>query len=105
MVSHLKKLMESRAIEMNHPCLFDDTNIRSLFGILDISNHGYINYEQYKRGNLPGKLIISFELSKLMLSLIRVFVSIKALNFINATTFLQYTNSMLIFAEMTSIIS
>ncbi|CAB4008623.1 EF-hand calcium-binding domain-containing 10-like [Paramuricea clavata] len=49
MVSHLKKLMDSRAIEMNHPCLFDDTNIRSLFGILDISNHGYINYEQYKR--------------------------------------------------------
>lgn len=51
MVSYLKKLMDSRAIAMNHPCLFDDTNIRSLFGMLDVSNHDHINYEQYKRGN------------------------------------------------------
>ena len=36
---------------MNYPCLFDDTNIRSLFGMLDVSNNGYINHEQYKRGN------------------------------------------------------
>lgn len=52
MVSQLKKLMDSRTIAVNHPCLFDDTNIRSLFGMLDVSNHGYINYEQYKKGNI-----------------------------------------------------
>ncbi len=51
MASHFKKLMDSRAIAMNYPCLFDDTNIRSLFGMLDVSNNGYINHEQYKRGN------------------------------------------------------
>lgn len=52
MVSYFKKLMDSRAIAMNYPCLFDDTNIKSLFGMLDVSNNGYINYEQYKRGIL-----------------------------------------------------
>jgi hypothetical protein len=50
MISYLKKLMESKAIAMNYPCLFDDTSIRSLFGMLDVSDHGHINQEQYKRG-------------------------------------------------------
>ena len=61
MVSYLKKLMDSKAIAMNYPCLFDDTNIRSLFGMLDVSDCGHINQEQYKRGNCAGILIILYK--------------------------------------------
>lgn len=40
---------------MNYPCIFDDSNVRSLFGMLDVTGKGYITYEQYKQGVLIQK--------------------------------------------------
>ena len=52
MTTFIKELMNSRETQINHPCLFDDSNIKSLFGMLDVANTGYINYEQYKQGTV-----------------------------------------------------
>ncbi|CAB4001349.1 Hypothetical predicted protein [Paramuricea clavata] len=40
--------MESRAFELDYPCLFDSSNIKCLFGILDASCCGHITSEQFK---------------------------------------------------------
>lgn len=69
MCAYIKKLIDSRTTEMNHPCLFDDSNVRSLFGMLDVTNHGYINYEQYKQGMTGNILIKPFLMCTVLLSM------------------------------------
>jgi hypothetical protein len=50
MRDHVRNLMESRSFELNYPCLFDSSNIKSLFGILDPGGSGYITSNQFKSG-------------------------------------------------------
>jgi hypothetical protein len=50
MRDHIRNLMESRAFELDYPCLFDSSNIKCLFGILDASCCGHITSEQFKSG-------------------------------------------------------
>ena len=46
----LEKLKDTRTVQRNYPCIFDDSNVRSLFGMLDVTGKGFITYEQYKQG-------------------------------------------------------
>ena len=50
MKQYLEKLKDARTVERNYPCMFDDSNIKSLFGMLDVTGKGFITYEQYKQG-------------------------------------------------------
>ncbi|EDO49685.1 predicted protein [Nematostella vectensis] len=50
MCHYLEKLRDARTAQRNYPCLFDDSNVRSLFGMLDVTGKGFITYEQYKEG-------------------------------------------------------
>lgn len=50
MIDFLKKLQEAKAVKMDYPCIFDESNVVSLFGIMDPSSKGYISFEQYKTG-------------------------------------------------------
>lgn len=48
LIEILEKLQKSRGTRLDYPCLFDDTNIQSVFGMLDPTNKGYINKQQYQ---------------------------------------------------------
>ncbi|XP_066910082.1 EF-hand calcium-binding domain-containing protein 10-like [Clytia hemisphaerica] len=50
MIDYIKKLRDSKAAKLDYPSLFDETNVRSLFGIMDPAKKGYINHSQYKSG-------------------------------------------------------
>ncbi|KAK3736393.1 hypothetical protein QZH41_017914 [Actinostola sp. cb2023] len=50
MCNYLEKLKTARTVQRGYPCMYDDTNIRSLFGMLDVTGKGFIAYEQYKEG-------------------------------------------------------
>lgn len=52
MKQFLEKLKDARSVQRNYPCIFDDSNVRSLFGMLDVTGKGFISYEQYKKGDL-----------------------------------------------------
>lgn len=52
MKQFLEKLKDARSVQRNYPCIFDDSNVRSLFGMLDVTGKGVISYEQYKKGDL-----------------------------------------------------
>ena len=47
MIEILEKLQKSRASKLDYPCLFDDTNIQSIYGMLDPTQRGYITVQQY----------------------------------------------------------
>nr|XP_022302995.1 EF-hand calcium-binding domain-containing protein 10-like [Crassostrea virginica] len=48
MIDLLEKLQRSRATKHDYPCLFDDTNIQSVYNMLDPTNRGFITMQQYK---------------------------------------------------------
>ncbi|XP_066524681.1 EF-hand calcium-binding domain-containing protein 10 [Hoplias malabaricus] len=48
LVSQLEKLKATRDHAAESHCLFDDSNLDAVFGILDPTNQGYISYAQYK---------------------------------------------------------
>jgi len=50
MIDFVMKLKATKAAKIDHPCIFDESNVRSLFGILDPAKRGYINHSQYKSG-------------------------------------------------------
>lgn len=50
MIDYIEKLKISKSAKIDYPCLFDESNVRSLFGILDPAKRGYINHSQYKSG-------------------------------------------------------
>ena len=50
MRDHIRSLMESRAFELDYPCLLDSSNIKCLFGILDAACCGHITSPQFKSG-------------------------------------------------------
>ena len=55
----LEKLKVARQSGMYYPCLFDDSNLISIFGMLDPTKRGYITRDQYIEGEIfvnPQKL-------------------------------------------------
>ncbi len=50
MIEELETLSKARGTQLDHPCLFDETNITSVFGMLDPTHRGYITLQQYKEG-------------------------------------------------------
>ncbi|XP_064417527.1 EF-hand calcium-binding domain-containing protein 10 isoform X2 [Latimeria chalumnae] len=48
LISELKKLKIARVRNMDFPCLFDESNLDAIFGILDPTHQGYITVAQYK---------------------------------------------------------
>ncbi|XP_033647369.1 EF-hand calcium-binding domain-containing protein 10-like [Asterias rubens] len=48
MIDYVEKLKESRTTQLDFPCLFDESNIESVFGMLDPTKKGFITSEQYK---------------------------------------------------------
>ena len=66
MISTLERLQKSKSTKRDYPCLFDDSNIQSVYGMLDPTNRGYITLKQYCEGNMsysrlpcmnPGNLV------------------------------------------------
>lgn len=60
MKQFLEKLKDARTVQRNYPCIFDDSNVRSLFGMLDVTGKGFITYEQYKQGKIQFLTLHSF---------------------------------------------
>ncbi|XP_062858527.1 EF-hand calcium-binding domain-containing protein 10 [Trichomycterus rosablanca] len=48
LIAKLEQLGASKLSEADSPCLFDDSNLDAVFGILDPTNQGHISYIQYK---------------------------------------------------------
>ena len=52
LIGYLGQLKYSKDNRAQGPCLFNDSNVDSVFGILDPTNEGYVSYDQYKEGAL-----------------------------------------------------
>lgn len=50
MTEMLEQLQKSKTTHMDYPCLFDDSNIQSVFGMLDPTGSGHISLKQYTEG-------------------------------------------------------
>ena len=50
LIEMLEKLKKARTTRLDYPCLFDDTNVQSVFGMLDPTGRGFITLQQYKEG-------------------------------------------------------
>ncbi|KAK7101750.1 EF-hand calcium-binding domain-containing protein 10-like [Littorina saxatilis] len=44
----LTRLQKSKSTQFDLPCLFDESNIASIFGMLDPTGRGFISHQQYK---------------------------------------------------------
>ena len=51
-MSQLEKLKAARQTGEEFPCLFDERNVESAFGIMDPTGRGYITNDQYQEGIL-----------------------------------------------------
>ncbi|KAE8616295.1 hypothetical protein XENTR_v10008769 [Xenopus tropicalis] len=47
LIKQLEKLKYARLSDVDYPCLFDDSNLDAIFGILDPAGQGYITGTQY----------------------------------------------------------
>ncbi|XP_063783107.1 EF-hand calcium-binding domain-containing protein 10 [Pseudophryne corroboree] len=47
LITQLEKLKLARLADVEYPCLFDESNVDAVFGILDPSGQGYITRTQY----------------------------------------------------------
>jgi len=52
LVSHLEQLKAARKTRESFPCLFDESNVESAFGIMDPTGRGFITRIQYQEGIL-----------------------------------------------------
>merc|ERR1711976_796506 len=52
LIEALEKLQKSRMTKRDFPCLFDESNINSIFGMLDPTGRGFITLQQYREGLL-----------------------------------------------------
>ncbi|XP_077984155.1 EF-hand calcium-binding domain-containing protein 10-like [Glandiceps talaboti] len=50
MIGVIENLKEARTTQLDYPCLFDDSNVISLFGMLDPTKKGVVTLTQYKEG-------------------------------------------------------
>ncbi|KAL7867907.1 hypothetical protein SRHO_G00092910 [Serrasalmus rhombeus] len=48
LISQLEQMKASRDHAVDSPCLFDNSNLDAVVGILDPANQGHITYAQYK---------------------------------------------------------
>ncbi|XP_060765203.1 EF-hand calcium-binding domain-containing protein 10 [Neoarius graeffei] len=48
LVSQLEQMQASKLQATSSPCLFDDSNLDAMCGILDPTNQGHISYNQYR---------------------------------------------------------
>ncbi|XP_074644448.1 EF-hand calcium-binding domain-containing protein 10-like [Tubulanus polymorphus] len=48
LINYLDKLQVAKKSHLDYPCLFDDANVDSIFGMLDPTNQGYITIQQYR---------------------------------------------------------
>lgn len=48
LIDQLEKLKVARLTDMDYPCLFDETNLDAVFGILDPMGQGFITKAQYQ---------------------------------------------------------
>lgn len=49
-MEQLEKLKAARETGENFPCLFDEKNVESAFGIMDPTSRGFITHAQYQEG-------------------------------------------------------
>ncbi|KAM4039521.1 EF-hand calcium-binding domain-containing protein 10 isoform 2-T4 [Anomaloglossus baeobatrachus] len=47
LITQLEKLQLARLADVEYPCLFDESNVDAVFGILDPSGQGHITGAQY----------------------------------------------------------
>ena len=50
MIETLEKLQKSKNSKRDFPCLFDDSNVQSVYGMLDATNRGYVTLKQFSEG-------------------------------------------------------
>ena len=50
LIQQLEKLKLAKQSGVYYPCLFDETNLNSIFGMLDPTKRGFITREQYVEG-------------------------------------------------------
>ncbi|XP_033880556.2 EF-hand calcium-binding domain-containing protein 10 [Acipenser ruthenus] len=48
LITQLEKLKLARTTSRDYPCLFNESNLEAIFGILDPTRQGYITLGQYK---------------------------------------------------------
>merc|ERR1712179_385543 len=48
LIDTLEKLVKSRSSKLNYPCLFDESNVQSVFGMLDPTGRGHITAQQFR---------------------------------------------------------
>ncbi|XP_041072028.1 EF-hand calcium-binding domain-containing protein 10 [Carcharodon carcharias] len=48
LIGQLEKLNVARQTEKDYPCLFDESNLDTVFGILDTTRQGHITLRQYR---------------------------------------------------------
>ncbi|XP_018424127.1 PREDICTED: EF-hand calcium-binding domain-containing protein 10-like [Nanorana parkeri] len=56
LISQLEKLKLARLADLDYPCLFDESNVEAVFGILDPAGQGYITGTQYTEGKKQGTI-------------------------------------------------
>ncbi|XP_051885936.1 EF-hand calcium-binding domain-containing protein 10 [Pristis pectinata] len=47
LIEQLEQLKTAKKTRTNYPCLFDESNLDAVFGILDTTKQGYITLKQY----------------------------------------------------------
>lgn len=50
MIERLERLQKSKTSKRDYPCLFDESNVQSVYGMLDPTNRGYVTLKQYSEG-------------------------------------------------------
>ncbi len=65
-VDYLERLKKGRLANLNPPSLLEDTNLNSIFGMLDPSGKGSITFKQYYEGNFYLRRINQFFLIKML---------------------------------------
>ncbi|XP_058842019.1 EF-hand calcium-binding domain-containing protein 10-like isoform X2 [Acipenser ruthenus] len=48
LITQLERLKLARTTSRDYPCLFNESNLEAIFGILDPTRQGYITVGQYK---------------------------------------------------------
>ena len=49
-IDYLERLKKAKMANLNPPSLFEDSNLQSIFGMLDPSGKGSITFKQYNEG-------------------------------------------------------
>ena len=61
MIEYLEQLKKARATGLSYPALVQDTDLTSVFRMLDPAGHGYISYSQYQSSKITILLYFSMK--------------------------------------------